>query len=315
MIKNKVISEIQEEMKPYLNESQNIQLNKILLKVLKNAQITQETTTEYNPERNLKLLNLFLEYKQCEGLSNNSLNYYRTTIYKMLNHFNKNVECIDSSDMVQYLSNYNNSKKVSNTTLDNIRRILNHYFNWLVKEDYINKNPVISINNLLSEKHSKEIQGVRLDKLKGYCNLRDMIILDLLYSTGLKTGELCKLNITDVELYNHTIRIKGKFGRERFVKINGSCKENLQKYLEERTDDNSALFVSLKKPYTRLGVNGVEVMMSGLRKKCGVNLNPRAFRESKIKSMIKSGIPLEQVQKELGHVRVATTERYLEDII
>lgn len=111
MIKNKVISEIQEEMKPYLNESQNIQLNKILLKVLKNAQITQETTTEYNPERNLKLLNLFLEYKQCEGLSNNSLNYYRTTVYKMLNHFNKNVECIDSSDMVQYLSNYNNSKK------------------------------------------------------------------------------------------------------------------------------------------------------------------------------------------------------------
>lgn len=151
-----------------------------------------------------------------------------------------------------------------------------------------------------------------IERLCDNCtNLRDRAIIEILLSTGVRVGELIRLDIDDINFNEKECIVLGKGDAERIVYFNARCKIHLQQYLDSRTDSNPALFVSLRKPHYRLGINGVEFMLKKLGEKTSVNnVHPHKFRRTLATKAIDKGMPIEQVQKLLGHTKIDTTLQY-----
>lgn len=311
-MKTKIISKIQAQMKPYLNQGQYIKLTNSLLNSLKDIEII-DNNNELNEIDNFKLLNLFLSAKQVEGCSEKTIIYYKSTIEKMLMKIKKQVYNINTDDLRKYLFNHKYEKNSSKTTIDNIRRIFSSFFSWLEDEDYILKNPIRRIHRVKTGRTVKEVlTDENLEILRDNCNeIRDLAMLELLISTGIRVGELVRLNIEDVNFYERECIVFGKGESERVVYFDARTKIHLIKYLQSRTDENPALFVSLNNPFNRLGISGVETRLRELGKKCNINkVHPHKFRRTMATNAIDKGMPIEQVQKLLGHVQIDTTMQY-----
>lgn len=311
-MKTKIISKIQDQMKPYLDSSQYLELTKILLNSMKDVEVI-DNNNELNEIDNFKLLNLFLSAKQVEGCSNKTIVYYKSTIEKMLKKIKKQVYNISTDDLRKYLFNHKNAKNSSKTTIDNIRRIFSSFFSWLEDEDYILKNPVRRIHRVKTGRVVKEVlTDENLEILRDNCEeIRDLSLVELLISTGIRVGELVHLNIDDVDFYERECIVFGKGESERVVYFDARTKIHLIEYLQSRTDNNPALFVSLNKPFNRLGISGVENRLRELGKKCNITkVHPHKFRRTMATNVIDKGMPIEQVQKLLGHVQIDTTMQY-----
>ena len=314
-MKTKLINLIKTRMKPHLNEIQIIELNKILIEVLKEfdvVKVSKNLTVDDVKENNDLLLN-FLSAKHIEGCSDRTIEYYRTTILKMLESVNLKVENISTDDLRRYLSDYKNNNNASKNTIDNIRRVLSSFFSWLEDEDYILKNPVRRIHKIKTKKVVKEvISDENFEILRDNCTtIRDLAMIELLASTGIRVGELVNLNIEDVLFNERECIVLGKGDSERIVYFDAKTKIHLQKYLESRHDSNPALFVAFKKPYNRLGINGVERRIRELGRGANIkNVHPHKFRRTMATNAIDKGMPIEQVQKLLGHVQIDTTMQY-----
>lgn len=198
-------------------------------------------------------------------------------------------------------------------TIDNIRRTLSSFFAWLENEDYIVKSPVRRIHKVKATKKVKEtFTDENLEKLRDTCsNVRDLAILELLISTGMRVGELTRLNIADMNFGERSCIVLGKGNSEREVYFSAKSKMYIKKYLETRTDNNEALFVSLIKPYNRLGISGIEIAIRNLGREANINkVHPHKFRRTMATMAIDKGMPVEQVQKLLGHIKIDTTMEY-----
>ena len=251
--------------------------------------------------------------KKVEGCSNKTLVYYRKTIEKMLGEIDKRVDDISTDDLRDYLSRYNYSGKLSKTTVDNVRRIFSSFFSWLEDEGYILKNPVKRIHRVKRGCVVKEtLTDENIETLRDNCeNFRDLAMLDLLVSTGMRVGEFVTLNRQDVNFEERECVVFGKGESERVVYFDARTKLHLSQYLESRCDDNPALFVSFKYPYERLGINGVEMRLKHLGEKSNIeNVHPHKFRRTMATNAIDKGMPVEQVQKLLGHMQIDTTMQY-----
>ena len=262
---------------------------------------------------NEELLNMFLSAKGVEGCSNKTLNYYRKTLEKMLIIIDKRIEDIKTDDLRNYLTYYKETNNISKTTIDNVRRIFSSFFSWLEDEDYIIKNPVKRIHRIKKGRVVKDVlTDENLETLCDNCdNIRDLAILELLISTGIRVGELVKLNIDDINFHERECVVFGKGESERVVYFDARCKIHLQQYLATRCDDNPALFVRFRKPYDRLGINGVEIRLKKLGEKSNVrNVHPHKFRRTMATTAIDKGMPIEQVQHLLGHEKIDTTLHY-----
>ena len=249
-------------MKPYLNENQLTKLFETLNLTLNEFDIIKKDkilSIEESKE-NQDLLRNFLSAKQVEGCSERTIDYYKTTILKMLKKINLKIENITTNDLRNYLFDYKKYNNASKTTIDNIRRVLSSFFSWLEDEDYILKNPVRRIHKIKTKKVVKVvISDENFEVLRDNCdNIRDLAMIELLASTGIRVGELVNLNIEDVFFNERECVVLGKGDSERIVYFDAKTKIHLRKYLESRNDSNPALFVSFKKPYNRLGINGVE---------------------------------------------------------
>ena len=311
-MKTKIISKIQNQMKPYLNSGQYLKLTNSLINSLEDIDII-DATNELNDVDNFKLLNLFLSAKQVEGCSIKTITYYKSTIEKMLQKIKKHVYNINTDDLRKYLFNHKCEKKSSKTTIDNIRRIFSSFFSWLEDEDYIIKNPVRRIHRVKTGRVVKEVlSDENLEILRDNCNsIRDLAMVELLISTGIRVGELVRLNIEDIDFYERECVVFGKGESERVVYFDARTKIHLIEYLKTRNDENPALFVSLNKPHNRLGISGVETRVRDLGKKCNINkVHPHKFRRTMATNAIDKGMPIEQVQKLLGHVQIDTTMQY-----
>jgi len=311
-MKTKIISNIQNQMKPYLNPGQYMKLTNSLLNTMKDIEIL-DNKNELDGIDNIKLLNLFLSAKQVEGRSDKTIVYYKSTIEKMLNKVKKHVYNINTDDLRKYLYGHKIEKKSSKTTIDNIRRILSSFFSWLEDEDYIIKNPVRRIHRVKTGRVVKEVlTDENLEILRDNCDeIRDLSMVELLTSTGIRVGELVRLNIDDIDFYERECIVFGKGESERIVYFDARTKIHLIEYLQTRIDDNPALFVSLNSPYERLGISGVETRLRDLGKKCNINkVHPHKFRRTMATNAIDKGMPIEQVQKLLGHVQIDTTMQY-----
>ena len=262
---------------------------------------------------NSTLKDEFLSAKQVEGCSLGSINYYSSTLDNLIKTLEKPFNQIETEDLRVYLSEYQKKNNASKQTIDNIRRILSSFFTWLEDEDYILKSPVRRIHKIKTTKQVKETYSDEaLERLRDNCKtIRDLAIIDILSSTGMRVGELVKLNRVDVDFNNRECVVLGKGSKERVVYFDARTKLHLQNYLNSRKDENPALFVSLLEPHNRLEIAGIEIMLRKLGRSLEINkVHPHKFRRTLATKAIDKGMPIEQVQKLLGHSKIDTTMEY-----
>ena len=257
--------------------------------------------------------NRFLAAKRIEGCSEKSLKYYNTTISSMLSGVGKEIKHIETSDIRDYLTEYQKRKHSSRVTIDNIRRILSSFFSWLEDEDYILKSPVRRIHKVKAASNIKETYSDEaLELMRDNCTeLRDLAMIDMLASTGMRVGEMVLLNREDIDFNERECIVFGKGSKERVVYFDARTKIHLKNYLKSRTDGNPALFVSLKEPHERLKIGGIEVRLREFGKRLGLQkVHPHKFRRTLATMAIDKGMPIEQLQQLLGHRKIDTTLQY-----
>ena len=251
------------EMAEYLNVSQMKKLQEVLLKTFAEKETTKSEIS------NADYVQLFLDAKKIEGCSERTIQYYRTTIERMFESVTTSIRKITTEEIRRYLVEYQKINNCSKVTVDNVRRNISSFFSWLEEEDYILKSPMRRIHKIKTKQQVKEvISDEAIEQLRDNCKCqRDLAIIDLLYSTGIRVGELVNLN--------------------------------------------PALFVTLDAPYERLKISGVEIRMRRLGKLLNLEkIHPHKFRRTMATRAIDKGMPIEQVQRLLGHSQIDTTMQY-----
>jgi len=310
-MKNQLIAEIQRKMLSTLNNEQLMKLTEALEEALHDVTIIADETPHYSDGRNA--LEAFISAKRIEGCSEKTLTYYQKTIQSMVAGIGKTPQQITTDDLRKYLTAYQTARKSSKVTIDNIRRILSSFFSWLEDEDFIIKSPVRRIHKVKTAKIIKDTYtDEALELMRDNCtSVRDLAIIDLLASSGMRVGELVTLNIDDINFNERECVVFGKGNKERLVYFDARTKIHLQNYLDSRTDDNLALFVSLKAPFERLMIGGVETRLRELGRRLNLpKVHPHKFRRTLATSAIDKGMPIEQVQQLLGHQKIDTTLHY-----
>ena len=294
-MKDLLITEILQEMLPHLDNAQMMHLQATLVRCLAVREVTAHTSAEIRPtHKNNELVNMFIAAKKVEGCSEKTIRYYETTIRT-------------------YLADYQETRACSRANIDNIRRILSSFFAWLEDENYILKSPVRRIHKIKTAKIIKETYSDEaLEQMRDHAaHIRDLAMIDLLASTGMRVGELVRLNRSDIDFERRECIVFGKGSKERPVYFDARTKIHLARYLNSRTDDNHALFVSLQKPHKRLQISGVEIRLRKLGRRLGIaKVHPHKFRRTLATRAIDKGMPIEQVQQLLGHSKIETTMAY-----
>ena len=306
-----LMNEIEQAMIPALNNEQLSQLRKVMEFTFRNISVTEKEQTEQNVDD--RIVEKFLAAKRVEGCSDKSMQYYQSTLNNALRKVGKDVKHITTDDLRTYLDEYQQTSGASRVTVDNIRRILSSFFSWLEDESYIIKSPVRRIHKVKTGKTVKETYtDEALERMRDYCDTsRDLAIIDILASTGMRVGELVKLNRNDIDFQNRECVVTGKGNKQRKVYFDARTKIHLQNYLSERTDDNEALFVTLLSPYNRLQISGVEIRLRQLGRELNIHkVHPHKFRRTLATMAIDKGMPIEQVQHLLGHQSLDTTLQY-----
>ena len=309
------VNDVLRDMLAYIDNGQAEQLQRVLKHNLSGYDLQRkvDSAIEDADAENARLTGAFLSAKRIEGCSEKSLTYYRKTIETMSETIGKGITHITTNDLRSYLTDYQAERKSSKVTIDNIRRILSSFFSWLEDEDYILKSPVRRIHKVKTAVTIKETYtDEALETMRDHCNsLRDLALIDMLASTGMRVGELVLLNRDDINFEERECVVFGKGSKERMVYFDARTKIHLQNYLEQRTDNNNALFVSLKAPYERLQIGGIESRLRELGKRLSLpKVHPHKFRRTLATMAIDKGMPVEQLQRLLGHQRIDTTLQY-----
>lgn len=310
-MKEQLISQVQQQMLPYLNNEQLAKLRTAMEYCLHGLEIT--ATDQPQEQEQPNVVAAFIAAKRIEGCSEKTLTYYRKTIETMTAGIGKTPQQITTDDIRQYLTAYQVQRKSSKVTIDNIRRILATFYSWLEDEDYIVKSPVRRIHKVKTAKVIKDTYtDEALELMRDNCGtLRDLAIIDLLASSGMRVGEMVALNRDDINFNERECVVFGKGSKQRLVYFDARTKIHLQNYLDSRTDSDPALFVTLRSPFQRLQIGGVEVRLRELGKRLLIpKVHPHKFRRTLATSAIDKGMPIEQVQQLLGHQKIDTTMHY-----
>lgn len=303
-----IISEILDEMADYLSIDQQKKLQQVLIKKLSAASFSKDENSS-----NGTFLQMFLDAKKVEGCSERTILFYSSTLTHFFKELSEPIRHISTEDIRQYLANYQKRNDCSNVTVDNIRRNISSFFSWLEEEDHILKSPMRRIHKIKTKKAVKEIiSDEDIENLRDNCqSVRDLALIDLLYSTGIRVGELVLLNISDINFEERECVVFGKGDKERRVYFDAKAKLHLQAYIASRSDDNPALFVTLNSPFKRLKISGVEIRLRELGRSTNLDkIHPHKFRRTMATRAIDKGMPIEQVQKILGHSQIDTTMQY-----
>ena len=306
-----LLNQVLQAMSQTLGSQQLERLKDVLEATFKDVEIIEKR--ESKAEIDLSIVSTFLSAKRVEGCSEKSMQYYESTILNALNKIGKGVKDVSTDDLRKYLDEYQQRSGASKVTVDNIRRILSSFFSWLEEEFYIIKSPVRRIHKVKTGKVVKETYSDEaLELMRDSCeNSRDLALIDILASTGMRVGELVKLNRNDIDFQNRECIVTGKGNKQRIVYFDARTKIHLQNYLKERKDDNKALFVTLLAPYERLQISGVEIRLRHIGKTLNMTkVHPHKFRRTLATMAIDKGMPIEQVQHLLGHQSLDTTLQY-----
>lgn len=300
----KILSDMSED----LSYQQLEKLQEVLF-----LRLNSENEEEERVLDNYDYLELFVSAKRVEGCTERTIDYYRVTIENMLSEIDVPVRRITTEILRDYLTTYQLKNSCSKVTIDNVRRNLSSFFSWLEDEDHIIKNPIRRIHKVKTGSVVREtLSDEQIEQLRDGCHCsRDLAIIDLLYSTGMRVGELCNLDRNDINFNERECIVYGKGNKERRVYFDAKAKLHLLKYLEKRTDSNPALFVTLDFPHERLSIHAIEYRLRTLGRELDINkVHPHKFRRSMATKAIDKGMPIEQVQKLLGHQQIDTTMHY-----
>ena len=315
-MKMDVILNITKDMEESLTD---YQLNKLKESLIINFEKldfimkTDDLKHQEELDENTSMIESFISSKQIEGCSDRTIKYYKEIIDKFNDSFDKSIKKITTEEIRSYLSNYKEMSTCGSTTIDNIRRVLSSFFSWLEDEDYIIKSPIRRIHRIKTPTTVKEVlTDENLEKLRDECeNIRDLSLIELLISTGMRVGELVNLNISNLNFEDRSCIVLGKGNKEREVYFDAKTKLHLKEYISKRNDTNDALFVSLREPHQRLSISGIELIVRNLGVNTNINkVHPHKFRRTLATMAIDKGMPVEQVQKLLGHVKIETTMHY-----
>ena len=314
-MKTEIIKEIEQSLLNYYDNAQMELLHSTLTRCLENVEVVlkDDSSSDISKHSNEELINKFISAKEIEGCSKRTTKYYESTLLKMNNKMNKSITHMTTDDLRSYLTEYQKINDCSKASVDNIRRNLSSFFSWLEEENYILKSPMKRIHKIKVDKVIKETYSDEtLELLRDNCDcLRDLAIIDLLASTGMRVGELVKLNINDIDFENRECVVFGKGNKERPVYFDARTKIHLKNYLNSRNDSDLALFVSLDSPHERLNISGVEIRLRQLGRRLGIQkVHPHKFRRTVATKAIDKGMPIEQVQSLLGHSQIDTTMHY-----
>ena len=307
-----LIKQIELAMQSVLDAEQLAQLQKVLDYTFRNIEVSPKKVGQ-SQQNNNTLVYKFIAAKKVEGCSERSMSYYKNTIDKALTKLQKDVTNITTDDLRSYLNNYQTQSGASKQTVDNIRRILSSFFSWLEEENYVIKSPVRRIHKVKAGKTVKETYtDEALEQMRDHCkSIRDLALIDLLASTGMRVGELVRLNRCDIDFQNRECVVTGKGDKQRKVYFDARTKIHLKKYIDGRTNNNKALFVSLLAPYKRLEISGVEIRLRQFGRELNIpKVHPHKFRRTLATMAIDKGMPIEQVQHLLGHQSLDTTLQY-----
>ena len=310
-MKQRIMEEIVQQMLPHLDNVQLQKLQDVLEHSLYNYEISSKVTEAEDDSQ--KLIDAFVYAKRIEGCSEKTLKYYRNTIEAMTVAIDKGVRHMQTDDLRAYLTGYQEKHGSSRVTIDNIRRILSSFFSWLEDEDHILKSPVRRIHKVKTVTNIKETYtDEELEKMRDNCTeLRDLAIVDMLASTGMRIGEMVLLNKADIDFNERECVVFGKGDKERVVYFDARTKIHLMNYIDSRIDDNPALFVTLRAPYTRIRIGGIESRLREMGKVLEIKkVHPHKFRRTLATMAIDKGMPIEQLQQLLGHKRIDTTLQY-----
>ena len=310
-MEQRIMEEIVQQMLPHLDNAQLQKLQEVLERSLYNCEISGKVTVAEDDSQ--KLIDSFVYAKRIEGCSEKTLKYYRTTIEAMAEAIDKGVRHMQTDDLRAYLTEYQEKHGSSRVTIDNIRRILSSFFSWLEDEDHILKSPVRRIHKVKTATNIKETYtDEELEKMRDNCEeFRDLAIVDMLASTGMRIGEMVLLNKSDINFNERECVVFGKGDKERVVYFDARTKIHLQNYIDSRSDENPALFVTLRAPYTRITIGGIESRLRKMGKNLEIEkVHPHKFRRTLATMAIDKGMPIEQLQKLLGHKRIDTTLQY-----
>lgn len=310
-MKAQTINGIIDELTNTFNEEEIKRISKVLNKALENKEIIDILTNQ--PQTNEEALYAFLSAKKIEGCSPRSISFYQVTLQKMFVFVKKLYLFINTEDIRYYLSDYQTNHSISQATIDNMRRIISSFFTWLENEDYIIKSPARRIHKVKVPKMVKEtFSEETVELMRQNCkNIRDLAIIDTLFSTGMRVGELVRLDISDIDFSNKECLVLGKGNKQRKVYFDAKTKIHLQQYLRIRKDNNKALFVSMLEPHDRLKISGVEITLRKIGNRININhVHPHKFRRTLATKAIDKGMPIEQVQHLLGHAKIDTTLGY-----
>ena len=314
-MKTEIIKEIEQSLLNYFDNAQMELLHSALTRCLENVEVIfkDDSTLDISKYSNEELINKFISAKEIEGCSKRTTKYYESTLLKMNSKMNNGITHMTTDDLRTYLTDYQKINDCSKASVDNIRRNLSSFFSWLEEENYILKSPMKRIHKIKVDKVIKETYSDEtLELLRDNCDcLRDLAIIDLLASTGMRVGELVKLNINDIDFENRECVVFGKGNKERPVYFDARTKIHLKNYLNSRIDLDPALFVSLDAPHERLNISGVEIRLRQLGRRLGIQkVHPHKFRRTVATKAIDKGMPIEQVQSLLGHSQIDTTMHY-----
>lgn len=310
-MKQQIIESIIQQMLQHLDNVQLQRLKSVLEHELFDCEI--KTQTKSDEDDGNQLLDSFITAKRIEGCSEKTLKYYRTTIENMTEVVGKSVRHIQTEDLRTYLTNYQQKNSPSRVTIDNIRRILSSFFSWLEDEDYILKSPVRRIHKVKTATNVKETYTDEdLEKMRDSCTeLRDLAMIDMLASTGMRIGEMVLLNKADIDFNERECVVFGKGDKERVVYFDARTKIHLRNYINSRRDENPALFVTLRSPFERIKIGGIETRLRKMGKELEIEkVHPHKFRRTLATMAIDKGMPIEQLQQLLGHKRIDTTLQY-----
>lgn len=282
---------------------------------LNNYDITKKETSLQNRADDLcRELQDFVIAKKVEGMSNGTIKLYYRSISHFLFYVNKPVEDITTGDILAFLHSYQATRKVKDITLDNTRIHISAFYNWLVNSDYIDKNPCKKIKPIKHEKNTRHpLTAVQMEKLRNSCtNLRDKAIIEFLYATACRVGELVIIKKSDVDFDRKEVHLFGKGKKHRLSYLNARAIVALQAYLTSREDDSDYLFVGLRRPHEQLSTRSVELLLKKYGQKAGIDAKctPHVIRHTTATDAINKGMPVEQLQKLLGHEQIETSLHY-----
>lgn len=307
------IMEVLRRMQAVLRENQLQELQNVLQMVFANCSLSEETGICLVEDSWVVDLEDFLMSKALEGKSPETVRRYRYELSRLLSYINKGVQSITDADVSRYMRAYKRIRRISNQTLKNVRAVYSSFFSWLRDRDRIRKNPMVLVEDIKVEKTLKKPYSdeERERMLRECTTLRDKAMLEFLYSTAVRVSELARLNRNDIHFGSRDLIVFGKGAKERRVYLNERTNMYLKEYLSSRTDENEALFVSLKSPHERLTKSGIEDIIRRLGRSAGVEkAHPHRFRRTALTNALNRGMPIQEAMILAGHAKPETTMGY-----